>query len=261
MLPPRMIRNKHLPFIEIKKGIDTAYAARKHSHQELSLGFVEKGSSRISCSTLAVQMVPGDGILIPPDTIHFCDPAHPGTFKFTVIHIKTDWFKHVFEMDAASLVPMVRHLPADVLWMKNHFLKKFQCACDPTALESHAIFFINTLIVDEFGQKRRRMQNRATDGLSRVKDFIDDHFCDPIALEDLCDFTGQNKYALLRNFNAAYQLTPHAYIMNARINYGRRLLKDGATVAQTAVECGFFDQSHFVKTFKRFVGLTPEAYR
>ncbi|WP_363321037.1 AraC family transcriptional regulator [Desulfobacula sp.] len=33
------------------------------------------------------------------------------------------------------------------------------------------------------------------------------------------------------------------------------------TVARTAVTCGFYDQSHFVKTFRQYVGIAPIDYK
>ncbi len=41
-------RTPGLPFIEIKTGIDPEFSLRRHSHEELSVGFVENGSSLIS---------------------------------------------------------------------------------------------------------------------------------------------------------------------------------------------------------------------
>lgn len=39
------------------------------------------------------------------------------------------------------------------------------------------------------------------------------------------------------------------------------LLKDGLSISQTALECGFFDQSHFHRNFKKIVAITPKEYQ
>jgi transcriptional regulator GlxA family with amidase domain len=39
------------------------------------------------------------------------------------------------------------------------------------------------------------------------------------------------------------------------------LTESDLTVAQVAVDTGFYDQSHFTRTFRRLSGLTPVAYR
>ncbi|MBU3953187.1 MAG: AraC family ligand binding domain-containing protein [Proteobacteria bacterium] len=92
-----MIRNNHLPFIEIKEGAWEDYSIRHHSHEELQIGFVEKGSSVITCKTLALKMKADQSILIPPDMIHLCRPDDAGKFKFTILYIAPDWFEAAFE--------------------------------------------------------------------------------------------------------------------------------------------------------------------
>ena len=97
--------------------------------------------------------------------------------------------------------------------------------------------------------------------LAQVKEFMDQNFSETIQLDDLAQISGMTKYSLLRQFKNRYKLPPHAYLVNQRINHAKQMLLEGQTVAQTAVSCGFFDQSHFVKTFRQFVGVKPADFR
>ncbi|MBU3953186.1 MAG: helix-turn-helix transcriptional regulator [Proteobacteria bacterium] len=56
-------------------------------------------------------------------------------------------------------------------------------------------------------------------------------------------------------------MSPHAYLINQRINHAKQLLLEGRTVADSAAACGFFDQSHFVKTFRQYMGIAPINYK
>ena len=51
------------------------------------------------------------------------------------------------------------------------------------------------------------------------------------------------------------------YLQIQKIALAKKLLEDGETVAFTCYECGFSDSSHFIKIFKRFVGMTPKQYK
>ena len=82
-----IIRNRHLPFIEFKEGVRSIYAVRKHSHEELSFGFVEKGSSNISCKTLQFELDVNQAILLPADTVHLCQPDDMDKFIFKMLYI------------------------------------------------------------------------------------------------------------------------------------------------------------------------------
>nr|MDJ0889072.1 helix-turn-helix transcriptional regulator [Desulfobacterales bacterium] len=66
---------------------------------------------------------------------------------------------------------------------------------------------------------------------------------------------------LIRRFKAATGITPHAYRMNCRIEQGRALLRQDGDIADIALACGFFDQSHFHRYFKAMTTVTPQEYR
>ena len=52
------------------------------------------------------------------------------------------------------------------------------------------------------------------------------------------------------------------YLRGVRLTWAAgRLTDSDDTIAQIALQAGFFDQSHFTRTFKRQFGLTPLAYR
>ncbi|MNW06617.1 transcriptional activator FtrA [compost metagenome] len=55
-------------------------------------------------------------------------------------------------------------------------------------------------------------------------------------------------------------MPPHAYQIQARLRKGRQLLKAGNGVLETALACGFHDQSHFHRHFRKSIGVTPGDY-
>jgi AraC-like DNA-binding protein len=64
-----------------------------------------------------------------------------------------------------------------------------------------------------------------------------------------------------RSFRSVYRVPPHGYRLQQRIAIAKRVLADGASIARTAVDTGFADQSHFTRVFKSFVGATPCQYQ
>jgi len=61
-------------------------------------------------------------------------------------------------------------------------------------------------------------------------------------------------------FKRALGIPPHAFQVQLRLARSQRLLRKGEPLARVAVETGFADQSHFTRSFKRLVGVTPGAY-
>jgi AraC-like DNA-binding protein len=79
-------------------------------------------------------------------------------------------------------------------------------------------------------------------------------------LDALAAEAGMSRYQLLRAFRAETGRTPHAFLTELRIARARALLAEGLPAAEVAIRCGFFDQPHFTRAFKRAVGATPAQF-
>ena len=257
-----MLRNDGLPQIEIKEGAWVDYSIRNHSHGELQIGFVERGSSTITCKTLAFEMEAGQAILIPPHIIHLCQPDDAKMFKFTIFYIDPVWFDAAFSLDAGGLKPQVAQLDKKAMKARDRFIAMFKSGSDPLEMESQAILFFEDFIFNRFDmQPLKRSAAEDQTELAQAKEYMEKNFSEQIQLADLAGISGMTKFSLLRKFKTNYKLSPHAYLINQRINAAKQMLLEGKTVAETAVTCGFFDQSHFVKTFRQYVGIAPIDYK
>lgn len=92
--------------------------------------------------------------------------------------------------------------------------------------------------------------------------FISQNFADRITNEDLAKACGLSVRAFERQFQAAYNTSPHDYIRQLRVRMScTPLVFSRKSLAEVATEFGFADQSHFTKEFRRFMTETPRAYR
>jgi AraC-like DNA-binding protein len=64
----------------------------------------------------------------------------------------------------------------------------------------------------------------------------------------------------VRRFRDQTGLTPHAFQTNVRIARARAMLSGGEPIARVAAACGFADQPHLTRTFRRAVGVTPGRF-
>jgi AraC-like DNA-binding protein len=93
-----------------------------------------------------------------------------------------------------------------------------------------------------------------------VRERIDD---DPAAahpLEELAASAGISRFQMVRRFERLTGLTPHAYIVQRRLELARALIRTGAGLADAAAAAGFTDQSHLHRAFTARYGLTPGTY-
>ncbi len=96
--------------------------------------------------------------------------------------------------------------------------------------------------------------------VSRVKAYIRAHYSARISLRDLGRVSGVSKYYLLRVFAKATGLTPHAYLNHTRASRARQMLEKRWPIIESALEAGFYDQSHLNRIFKKIYGITPGQF-
>jgi|TARA_A100001518_G_C1176380_1_gene26051 AraC-like DNA-binding protein len=97
--------------------------------------------------------------------------------------------------------------------------------------------------------------------LAHVARHLREHCASDISLDDLSQQTGYSAGHLIRAFKQHYGLTPHAYLIDQRIQLGQAALRQGQPIVEVALTAGFNDQPHFQRTFKRLVAATPNQYR
>lgn len=94
-----------------------------------------------------------------------------------------------------------------------------------------------------------------------IVNYIHRNYEEEILLNTLSRRFFINKYALCERFRDVMGTTPSQYIINCRISKAKELLADGYTVEYTCGKAGFNNLSHFSRTFKNKVGMSPKQYQ
>jgi AraC-like DNA-binding protein len=92
--------------------------------------------------------------------------------------------------------------------------------------------------------------------------YIDTHADEPLGLELLARNAGLSVFHFLRLFAKILGVTPHQYLIRARLRHAARLLaEEDRPITSIAYEIGFGDLSNFVRTFHRAAGVSPTKFR
>ncbi|MBK5417578.1 helix-turn-helix domain-containing protein [Pseudomonas sp. TH31] len=128
---------------------------------------------------------------------------------------------------------------------------------DRLALEQGVLAFVGLA-----GVPAENAQRTTPQAFARVLDQIAGQFHHPLSLEQLAVTYGHNELRFLRDFTRAIGLTPHAYLIEVRLQAARRLIEQtDLPLASIAQDAGFAHQSHMGSAFRKHLAMTPSQYR
>ena len=246
-----------IPFIRVVSGHAVVNDFARHIHDDLCFGIIASGRRRMTVGDETCDLSAGDIFIVNPGRPHLCAAADPEPHSYSVIVIDAGLLSQIdsgiafrnFITGEAELADRMTGLVA--LLLSDEIL---------IAKESALYSFIDMLIRN-FVFGRRAEETVGVSGAAvRVREYIDAHFAEPLSLEELSSVAGLSPFHLNRLFCAEVGMAPHAYQMHRRIERSKRMLREHHPIADTALEMGFADQSHFSKFFRRIVGTTPANF-
>jgi AraC family transcriptional regulator len=96
----------------------------------------------------------------------------------------------------------------------------------------------------------------------RVKERLHEGFCEPLRMRDLAREAGVHPVHLARVFRRMERRTPGEYQQRLQVRAACVLLRNAEwPLSAIAAECGFADQSHFTRVFRKMAGTTPARFR
>lgn len=112
-----------------------------------------------------------------------------------------------------------------------------------------------------------RQAPQAKSGLSstqarRVREFMEKNLDRNLSLADIAQVANISVFHLIRQFNETFGCPPYVYLMHRRLERAREMIASGDRALKcVAVSCGFSDQSHMTRLFRREFKMTPGEYR
>lgn len=100
------------------------------------------------------------------------------------------------------------------------------------------------------------------DEVGRVMQFLDEHYQEPIYLEQLEALSFLTGRSLQRRFKQILGVSPMQYLLRVRLTCAARLLRETDNKLWEIAELtGFNDEAYFLRQFREETGITPGEYR
>lgn len=243
---------------------DTAFRFGRHSHDQFGFGLIRRGAQTSASGRGTVEAGAGDLITVSPGEVHDGSPLDETGRAWQMLYLDPQTVTGLLaESDGPDRQREFHHPVIRDTRLIRPFLSTFgalTAAPDPDgsdlgalAVEERLIPLLTALLVP--GSDRRGTPA----GIAAARSRIDDDPAAPLTLETLAIEAGLSRFHLIRAFRRHTGLTPHAYVVQRRIQQARRMILRGAALADTAAACGFADQSHMTRQFVRMYGLPPGA--
>ena len=150
-------------------------------------------------------------------------------------------------------------------------LQKLQAVLDGSGIDDAAYAeTLGLLLLWELrlaGAPRQSGANSARGGLTarqlgRVREFIDAEITNEIAISDLATVAGLSQFHFIRAFKDSVGQSPYQYVLSERIRRAKELLPNhDFSLSDVAFATGFSGPSQLNRVFRKFVGVTPAAFR
>jgi AraC family transcriptional regulator len=119
-------------------------------------------------------------------------------------------------------------------------------------------------VIRSAAEPRRSPVRAARDGarITAALRRMEARIADPHPLAALAAEAGMSRYQFLRGFAAVTGVTPHQWLLRARLRVAaQRLATTRVPVTELALDVGFDDLSNFIRSFRAEFGMSPRRFR
>ena len=225
-----------------------------HTHHALIIGLLTAGIRLMIYREESVTIQPGEIFIVNPGEAHACRPMGKQALDYRILCIQPDLLPNGF----IGKYRFEHHLknPQVVQSLITCFQELDTCL--PEKREAILSGFIR-----QFYEQWGTLSDgkKALPVVEQTRLYLEVHSGEKVNIRQLGQAVSLSPYHLNRLFHRCTGITPHAYQLQIKIQRAQELLNQGSSPIEAAIELGFSDQSHFSRFFKKYVGLSPAAYR
>ncbi len=229
----------------------------RHTHLEASFSFVLAGSYVENYGRQIAARQPSTVVFHPPHESHAVD--FESGARILSVQFGSERFAYIRER-SVTLNASASSQTEATAWLGNKIYQEFRRMDAASGLAIEGLIF--EVLAEAARSKVSTGEKNSPRWLKQVRDFLHANFSEPIVLEDVARIADVHPVHLARVFRRRYDCTIGEYVRRQRVEYAsRRISASTDSLTEIALAAGFTDQSHFARTFKNHLGVTPGEYR
>jgi AraC-like DNA-binding protein len=236
-----------------------------HFHSHYVFFCVAQGVNEGSFSKKKYCVSAEDFLIIHPGEIHSGNSMANRSLKYHTFCPTEKFLRTALENSGLQTLPSF----PPVIRNAGAIIEKFNSLVNISAAPADA-FFLEQSLTDLLGALIEKTgmatgmgdtRNVCRENIKRAKKFIEENYTDNFSLTELSRHAGLSTFHLLRSFKASIGITPQDYLNNFRVEMAKRKIGQKISLTQLAHYSGFYDQSHFIRHFKKINGITPSRFK
>jgi AraC-like DNA-binding protein len=233
-----------------------ACAFEPHRHDTYAIGITTAGVQTFRYRGSRRVCLPGQLHVLHPDELHDGAAGTDEGFGYRILYIPPDLVRDALGGAELPFVadPVQEPIPA-TRRIASLLIDIDEPINELTSAEIAAA--VADSLVSLSGKARHRQARIDLTAVQLVREYLTVHACEPTPASTLEQVAGIDRFTIARHFRWAFGTSPDRYRTLRRLAVARAAIEGGRSLARTAAEAGFADQSHMTRQFKRTYGLTP----
>ncbi|AXX91048.1 AraC family transcriptional regulator [Malaciobacter molluscorum LMG 25693] len=251
--------DKNLPFLELRYSFsDLSY--KEHFHHDIfSIGAVIRGKREYKNRDNLYEISKNDLAIVNPNVIHSCNCLQSHKSEYYMLYINKHWI--------CDILNFKEYLDfKDELIHDDKLFNEFINVCETIfsnrlylEKELKLIDFISKIYENYSEVKSSKIKNNTK--IDSLVKFLEENVKENITLEQLSKNFNLSKFYIIKLFKKEFGISVYSFFLNLKIELAKKLLKKDLTIVEVALECGFYDQSHFHRNFLKITASTPKEYK
>ncbi len=229
-----------------------------HPHSNYVIGIVSGGERVFFINGQRNILRKGGVFTVNPDQPHYCEDNGS---SYSAVSIPVEYINGKIPAPYVNCEAVIKNIIHDKT-LYHELEKLFQLSVLNNSRDDYnkKLDSVIKRLIGKYSSQRLRRNSLENARLAGIRDYIREKCHENVSLDELSQAAFCSRFHFTRLFKQAFGIPPHVYLRQMRLNKALKDLRIGKPITAVALDLGFYDQSHFSKSFKKYAGVNPKSF-